>query len=108
MGGKRKNPKLKRERDALAVRAGRCLRIARHALKKTQTEFAAIMGVGQNAYSQYETGEHLVDMTLANRLMDETGIDLHWIYRADPSRLPNDISSKFPPNWREIVAGTAE
>lgn len=48
-----------------------------------------------NRWSQYESGERKITLTIADRLCDEYGLTLDWIYRANPAMLPHDLRVKI-------------
>lgn len=79
------NPKLK------AI--GERLESLRVALDLSQTEFAARAGIAQNTYNQYAKGRNLIRLDFAERICDEYGVTLDWIYRGDASSLPVNIAN---------------
>ena len=79
----RPNPRLK------AI--GERLEVLRKAFDLSQTEFASRAGIAQNTYNQYAKGRNLPRLDFAERMCDEYGVTLDWIYRGDQSGLPVHI-----------------
>ena len=77
------NPKL--------VAIGERLEALRRAFDLTQAEFAGRAGIQQNTYSQYATGKNLPRIEFAERICDEYGVTLDWIYRGDVSGMSVNI-----------------
>jgi transcriptional regulator with XRE-family HTH domain len=67
---------------------GQRLEVLRKAYGLSQTQFAARAQIAQNTYNQYEKGKNLPRLDFAERLCDEYGVTLDWIYRGDQSGLP--------------------
>ena len=57
-----------------------------------QREFARRANLKPNRYSQYESGVRPLTIDAANRICDEYGISLDWLYRGDRSRLPHHLA----------------
>ena len=78
-------------------RIGKRLRMTRIALgyDGKQAEFAAEIAVLPTALSQWELAYQGRTITIgaAIRLCDRFGLDLDWIYRGDPSGLPQRLNS---------------
>jgi transcriptional regulator with XRE-family HTH domain len=79
------------------------LRHTREALGLNQREFAMRANLKPNRYSQYETGARQLTIEAAQRICDEYGVTLDWLFRGDRSTLPHrlaiDIARKSkPPN----------
>lgn len=79
------NPRLKAIGDRLET--------LRQALDLSQTEFASRAGIAQNTYNQYAKGKNLIRLDFAERICDEYGVTLDWIYRGDTSSLPLNIAN---------------
>jgi transcriptional regulator with XRE-family HTH domain len=68
------------------------LRHTREALGLNQREFAMRANLKPNRYSQYETGARQLTIEAAQRICDEYGVTLDWLYRGDRSRLPHRLA----------------
>jgi transcriptional regulator with XRE-family HTH domain len=68
------------------------LRHTRVALGINQTEFARRVHLKQNRYNQYESGARALTIDAANRICDEYGVTLDWLYRGDRSMLPHRLA----------------
>ncbi len=55
---------------------------------KTARGFAQKIGVGENAYTNWERGERLVEPEDLRKVRDLTGVTSDYIYYGDPSGLP--------------------
>lgn len=75
--------------------AGRLVR-TREALKVSAAELCRKIDCKPNRWSQYETGERPITLAIANRLCDEYGLTLDWIYRGNPAALPRHININPP------------
>ena len=64
------------------------LRQTREVLGLNQREFAMRANLKANRYSQYESGARPLTIDAAQRICDEYGVTLDWLYRGDRSRLP--------------------
>ena len=75
-----------RETEHIATR----LRHTREAFGVNQREFARRANLKQNRYSQYESGARPLTIDAANKICDEYGVSLDWLYRGDlePQRRP--------------------
>jgi transcriptional regulator with XRE-family HTH domain len=69
------------------------LEALREAFNVTQTEFAARAGIAQNTYNQYAKGKNLPRLDFAEKICDEYGVTLDWIYRGEQSGLPVHIAN---------------
>jgi transcriptional regulator with XRE-family HTH domain len=65
----------------------------REALGLSAAEMSRRLKIGQNAWSQYVNPKEKRKVTLAvaNKLCDEFRVTLDWIYRGDPSGLPERL-----------------
>ena len=72
---------------------GERLEALRLAFSINQSEFAARAGIAQNTYNQYAKGKNLPRLDFAERICDEYGVTLDWIYRGDQSGLPVHIAN---------------
>lgn len=68
------------------------LRATRESLGKSQAEICRDIDCQPNRWNQYETGERRITLEIADRLCRRFGLTLDWIYRGDPSGLPNRFS----------------
>lgn len=71
------------------------LKMTREALDVSPTDVCKRIKVGASAWSQYESGDRRITVKVAIRFSEEFGLSLDWIYRADPSRLPNALRIKM-------------
>lgn len=71
------------------------LKLTREALDLSAAELCARIDVKPNRWSQYESGERRITIEVANRLCDEFGLSLDWIYRANPAQLPHALRIKM-------------
>jgi hypothetical protein len=67
----------------------------REALGLRATDICKRIGCAANRWSQYESGERRITYAVADRLCDEFGLTLDWIYRANPAGLPHGIAVKL-------------
>lgn len=68
----------------------------RESIEKSAADLCRRINCKPNRWSQYETGERRITMAIANRLCDEYGLTLDWIYRGNPAALPRHINIKPP------------
>lgn len=71
------------------------LEITREALDLSPAELCRIIKIAENRWSQYENGKRRITMDVANKLCDEFGLTLDWIYRANPAGLPHALRMKI-------------
>lgn len=45
----------------------------------TRAEFCAKLGISDSTYATYERGDRTPDTSLLAQLMDELGVDIHWL-----------------------------
>lgn len=76
---------------------GRRLRQLREALDYEQGEFAAMIGVNQPTYNNYETGLRLPSPSILRRVIARTGATTDWIYLGDRRHLPPALLEKLTP-----------
>jgi transcriptional regulator with XRE-family HTH domain len=78
-------------------RIGKRLRMTRVALgyDGKQAEFAGEIGVLPSALSQWELAYQgrIITISAAIRMCERFGVDLDWIYRGDPSGLPQRLAA---------------
>jgi transcriptional regulator with XRE-family HTH domain len=67
----------------------------REALDLSQAELCKAIGIKANRWSQYESGERRITLSVAHKLCDEFGVTLDWIYRANPAGLPHALRIKI-------------
>jgi transcriptional regulator with XRE-family HTH domain len=72
---------------------GQRLRALRNSLDMDQSSIAAMVGVTQAAWSQYERGRRQIDIEVAGNVATRFGVTLDWIYRGDPSGLPMRLAT---------------
>jgi transcriptional regulator with XRE-family HTH domain len=82
------------------------LRQARAATGLNQTQFAKKIGITAHRYNQYESEKRPLTIDVANRICDEFGFTLDWLYRGHTTLLPSGLldlirnqraSSPIPP-----------
>lgn len=71
------------------------LKMTREALNVTPSDVCKRIKVGASAWSQYESGDRRITLKVAIKFCEEFGLTLDWLYRADPSRLPNELRIKM-------------
>lgn len=74
---------------------GKRLSVLRTVLGISQAELCRQIRCATNRWNQYEKGERRITITVANRLADEYGASLDWIYRGDPKALPNQLHQQI-------------
>jgi transcriptional regulator with XRE-family HTH domain len=88
----------------MKVLAGLRLRAARMALGvQSEKAMAATLGVSANAYNNYECGTRLVDVAMAVRLLETTGIGPDWIYAGSTTGVPFDRAQALRAILRQLV-----
>lgn len=75
---------------------GNRLAQTREALGVSAAELCKNIGCKPNRWSQYEGGKRKITLDVAERLCDEYGLSLDWIYRANRALLPDAIRVKLP------------
>jgi transcriptional regulator with XRE-family HTH domain len=87
--------------------AGLRLRAARLALGvQAEKDMAKQLGVGSNAYSNYERGLRLVDVSMAVRLLELTGIGPDWIYAGSTNGVPFDRAQSLRAHLQKLQQKT--
>jgi transcriptional regulator with XRE-family HTH domain len=71
------------------------LRITVKALGLTQSEVADRAGMAHNAFNQYYWGKRNLTVPPAQLLCDEFGLTMDWLFRGDPSGLPQKLAAKI-------------
>jgi ribosome-binding protein aMBF1 (putative translation factor) len=71
------------------------LKSTREAIGVTAAELCRQINCKPNRWSQYESGDRKITVEVADRLCDEYGLTLDWIYRANPAGLPHRIHIKL-------------
>lgn len=74
------------------------LKMTRLALEISAADLCKRIEVKPNRWSQYESGERRITPAVAIRLCEEFKLSMDWIYRADPSQLPNALRLKMRPS----------
>lgn len=74
---------------------GKRLELLRVSLGITQAQLCREIKCATNRWNQYKQGERQITVAVANRLVDEYGATLDWIYRDDRGSLPRDLYSKL-------------
>lgn len=81
----------KSQKDPKRAAIGARLEALRKAFQLTQVQFAGRAGIAQSAYANYATGRNMPDVQFAERLCDEYGVTLDWIYRGDVAGMPVNL-----------------
>jgi transcriptional regulator with XRE-family HTH domain len=68
------------------------LRHTRQALGVNQRQFAKRINLRPNRYNQYESGARALTIDAAQKICNEYGITLDWLFRADRSMLPHRLA----------------
>lgn len=71
------------------------LKTTREALDLSAAEICRQINCKPNRWSQYEGGERKITLDIADRLCDEFGLSLDWIYRGNPAMLPHALRIKM-------------
>lgn len=80
--------------DQITATAAR-LRATRRALGLSQRDAANVAAVSEQRWSNWERGEHLLDLMAAIRFAERFGVTLDWLYRGDPSGLPYALAERL-------------
>ena len=80
--------------ESIKTLAGR-LKITREALGISAADLCKRIKIKPNRWSQYENGERRITLPVAEKLCEEFGLSLDWIYRANPAQLPNSLRLKM-------------
>ncbi len=75
---------------------GNRLFVTREALQVKAADLCRRINCKPNRWSQYESGERKITLPVANRLCDEYGLTLDWVYRANPAGLPHALRLRMP------------
>ncbi len=75
---------------------GRRLALTREALGLTAAQLCKRIDCKPNRWSQYESGDRRITLEIADRLCDEFGLTMDWIYRGNRALLPDAIRVKIP------------
>lgn len=76
----------------------RRLRLTRVALgfdDRQQKLFGEEAGLEQSGYNKFETGERKLTLQAAMKLCHRYDLTLDWLYRGDPSGLPNRLHKEL-------------
>lgn len=71
------------------------LKSTREAIGISAADLCRRIDCKPNRWSQYENGERKITVEVAEKLCDEYGLTLDWIYRANPSGLPHGLRIKI-------------
>jgi transcriptional regulator with XRE-family HTH domain len=71
------------------------LKLTREALEISAADLCKRIKIKPNRWSQYESGERRITVTVANKLCDEFDLSLDWIYRENPAQLPHKLRMKM-------------
>lgn len=69
--------------------------MTREALELRPVEICKLIKIGESSWSMFEKGERRITLAVANKLCDEFGLTLDWIYRANPAGLPHGLRMKM-------------
>ena len=67
----------------------------RTALGINQAELCRQIKCQPSRWNQYESGERQITLPIANKLADEYGATLDWVYRGDPRGLPQQLYTRI-------------
>lgn len=81
------------ETENIAI--SRRLKMMREAIKLSQAQLCREIGVAQNRWNQYETGERRITLDVALRLKRRFGVTRDWIYDGDISGMPHGLAVKL-------------
>jgi len=84
----------RRTSDVIVEVAAR-LRRTRRALGLSQRDAASIAQVSEARWSNWERGEHLLDVECAMRFGDRFNVTLDWLYRGDAANLPYGLAQRL-------------
>ncbi len=88
----------------MKILAGLRLRAARLVLgAQSEKKMAADLGVTTNAYNNYERGVRLVDVAMAVRLLELTGIGPDWIYAGSTTGVPFERAQSLRAQLQQLV-----
>lgn len=73
----------------------RRLKITREAIGLQPAEICRRIKIGASAWSMFENGDRRITLNVANKLCDEFGLSLDWIYRNNPAQLPHELRMKM-------------
>lgn len=73
----------------------RRLKITREAIGLPPADVCRLIKVTPSAWSMYESGERRITLNVANKLCDEFGLSLDWIYRNNPAQLSYEFRMKM-------------
>jgi hypothetical protein len=65
------------------------------ALEMKPAELCRQIGIAPNRWSQYANGERRITIAVSIKLAERYGVTLDWIYRGDPSALPQRLHQKI-------------
>ena len=74
---------------------GSRLKMTREALDLSAADLCKIIRVRPNRWSQYESGERRITIEVAEKLCDEFGLTLDWIYRGNAAHIPHALRLKM-------------
>ena len=71
------------------------LKLTREGIGISAAELCRQIGCKPNRWSQYESADRKITVEVADRLCDEYGLTLDWIYRGNPAGLPHGLRMKI-------------
>jgi transcriptional regulator with XRE-family HTH domain len=74
---------------------GKRLLLLRQALDNTQWQMAALAGVTDKAWQNYEAGIRRIDIKVVGRLRATVGVTSDWVYWGDIGRMPGPLLDKL-------------
>lgn len=83
-----------RDKDWIQIIGDRLAR-TRKALELTQEQLADELGVSRGALGNWEQGTRLPDPAAMMRFANRYGVSMDWIYRGDPSSLPQRYAANI-------------
>jgi transcriptional regulator with XRE-family HTH domain len=74
---------------------GARLDLTRQALGKEPAEFCRLYGLKLNTFSQWISGDRLINLSDAVKLCGAIGVTLDWIYRGEMGALPYELAQRI-------------
>ena len=71
------------------------LELTREALGLNAAQLCKRIGIKENRWSQYESGQRRITLEVAEAFCDEFDLTLDWIYRGKAGQLPHALRLKM-------------
>jgi transcriptional regulator with XRE-family HTH domain len=69
------------------------LRLTRQSMKLKQADWCRFVGIGPQAWNNYERGINRISIDQAIKVCVATGVSLDWIYRGQLTGLPIELAT---------------